>query len=220
MATAPAAPTRWPETLYRWLSAPLLITLVGALLINYVIPGITAKSESHKQALEIKTGLVGELSRSVTDAVIRSRFVAGDVIMKESSVKGQQRFYDTGLREWETKRGELQSQIEAYFPRTQLGQDWRDLATVVSDLYTLAASGVPDRDVRVERIRDYVDAHHGARARGEIVRDVLVHDRPRPEERPERDNNFRAVYRTAGDLLLLSGDGFVSGVLDAEVSGL
>jgi hypothetical protein len=44
--------SRWDEVVCRWLSAPLLITVVGALLINFVIPQITTNSQNHQRALD------------------------------------------------------------------------------------------------------------------------------------------------------------------------
>lgn len=216
---AGAVPPRRSSGLYRWLSAPLLIAVAVALLVNYVIPRIAEKSENHRRALEIKTLLVGDVSRSVAGTIVSARFVAGDVIKKESGVEGQQRFYDTGLREWETKRAELQSQIDAYFPKAVSGREWRGLAAAVGDLYTLAGSGIPDRALRMERIRDYLVTHRSVREDGNIDWDALVTDRPGAPPRSKRDNHFRAVYRTVGEFLLRHTDAYVADVLDADLSG-
>ena len=227
--TGTVAPPRRSDRLYRWLSAPILIAVVVAFLVNFIIPRISEKSENHRRSLEIKTDLVSDISRSATDAIISSRFIAGDVIRKESGVRGQQRFYDAGLREWETKSSELQAHIDAYFPRTALGKEWRGLATAITDLYTLSGSGIPDRTLRMNRIRDYLATHHYVLMDGDIDWDALVTDRPRTptqsenptekQERNGRENHFRAVYKTAGDLLLRRTDAYVTDVLSTDVSG-
>ncbi len=126
----------WHETLYRWLSAPLLLTVIGALLINYLIPEITAKSQRSKEALETKASIVRDMTQATTAAVGTSRLVAMDVIKKEEVEEErrnatQQAAFNEGLQSWELDSADIGSRLEAYFRKTSptVSSEWRGGST-------------------------------------------------------------------------------------------
>ena len=55
----------WQRQLYDWLANPLLIAIVGSLLVYLVIPQLTRGWQNHAKILEVKTGLVADMSDSV-----------------------------------------------------------------------------------------------------------------------------------------------------------
>jgi hypothetical protein len=146
----------WERTLYRWLSAPLLITIIGALLINYVIPKITSRSQNHQRALEIKTQLVREMSESASSAVVTGQLVATDVISKKKG-GDTNAVFQSGLRDWQIASARIRSEIEGYFPRTTLGDQWGQFSEALTNAYFLSASGTSfaDRCARVRNLQRY-----------------------------------------------------------------
>ena len=68
-----------------WLASPLLVAVVAALLGSLLIPSITRKWQNHQKALEIQTGLVSDMSQSVSSAVANSRFIAAGLVARPSS---------------------------------------------------------------------------------------------------------------------------------------
>ncbi len=155
----------WHETLYRWLSAPLLLTVIGALLINYLIPEITAKSQRSKEALETKASIVRDMTQATTAAVGTSRLVAMDVIKKEEVEEErrnatQQAAFNEGLQSWELDSADIGSRLEAYFRKTSptVSSEWRKYAETATDVYFLSSTGLPDREARIARVQDYLAA--------------------------------------------------------------
>src|SRR5437762_1263117 len=61
---APAAEQR-RRKVGAWLSAPLLITVVGAVLAGYLIPRIAAEADNHRKARELQTSLVQDMGQAV-----------------------------------------------------------------------------------------------------------------------------------------------------------
>jgi hypothetical protein len=147
----------WEQTLYRWLSAPLLITIIGALLINYVIPKITSKSQSHQRALEIKTQLVTDMSESASSAVVTGELIATDVVRKRNG-GDPNAVFQSGLRDWQIASARIRSEIEGYFPKTALGDHWNDFSQALTSMYALSASGttMTDRCARVRQVQRYL----------------------------------------------------------------
>ena len=80
------------------------MTVVAALLVNWLIPQVTRKWQDHQKALEIKTGLVSEMSESVSGAVMTGRFLASGLIRKSSAdPRAEQRAWNEGFRDWTTR---------------------------------------------------------------------------------------------------------------------
>src|SRR5439155_709944 len=59
----------WSSQIGPWLSNPLLVTVVAALLGSWLLPQITRQWQDHQKALEIQTGLVSDMSTAVSSAV-------------------------------------------------------------------------------------------------------------------------------------------------------
>src|SRR6266849_3953690 len=108
--------TSWHSELRAWLSSPLLVALVAALLGSLLIPSITRKWQNHQKALEIQTGLVSDMSQSVSTAVANSRFIAAGLVARSSTRSGaeQQAWIDV-YRNWTTSGASIGAKIRAYF---------------------------------------------------------------------------------------------------------
>jgi len=215
VANADARPLSWHQNLYRWLSAPLLITVVGALLVNYFIPKITSHAQNHQRALEVKTSLVREMSESLAAAISDGRLIATDVVTKAGGNPNV--VFQSGLRDWQVSSARIRSEIEAYFPKTSLGDDWADLTRALTDTYFLSASGL-SRDFRCGGITE-VMRYLGVRppmcslavATGAIHWDVLLAG--------ERGPTFRTSYAALADRMAAAGDVLVRRLLRASPAG-
>jgi hypothetical protein len=204
---------RWDQALYRWLSAPLLITVVGALLVNFVIPQVTSKSQRQEKALEIETMLVREIGETVSRVVMTGQLVATDVVARAG--ESAQRVFNEGLRDWEIARAAVAAELAAYFPDTSLAADWNALARVVTDVYYLAATGVSDRCARVERIQRYLGVEAGCEARssGDGVDWAALAGE-------ERDLAYRVSYIAVDERILARAEQLVAAVLEERPHGL
>jgi hypothetical protein len=204
---------RWHDIAYHWLSAPLLITIVGALLINLVFPQITRKSENHRRALDVKTSLVSDMSESVARALMTARLVATDVIPK-TGTKAQAPF-NSGLQNWQVEQAKLGTELEAYFPGTEIGPEWKSYAEIVTDVYFLSATGVEDRKDRIARLRTALRTRRWCAAKPAINWETLDSE----NQRTPRSLRFHLSYVALNSCVLARGDDLVRLVLSRSPSG-
>jgi hypothetical protein len=86
--------------------------VVAALLGSWLLPQITRKWQDHQKALEIKTGLVSEMSESVSNAVATSRFIAAGLVARSSSdPRAEQRAWNDGYRERTTSSASVGAKL-------------------------------------------------------------------------------------------------------------
>lgn len=209
----PAPPARARRAnLSTWLSNPLLVTVVAALLGSWLLPQITRKWQDHQKALEIKTGLVSEMSESVSNAVATSRFIAAGLVARSSSdPRAEQRAWNDGYREWTTSSASVGAKLRAYFG-PEVGSEWQTFTYAVTDLVLLSAKAAPGsgREEQVAEILRYADklvAVHLSRTQWILL--AKTRDGP----------GFQAAYAELGRGLLARRDELVQQVLDSSVSG-
>jgi hypothetical protein len=207
----PAPPARARRgTLGTWLANPLLVTVVAALLGSWLLPQVTRKWQDHQKALEIKTGLVSEMSESVSNAVATSRFIAAGLVARSSSnPQAEQRAWNDGYREWTTAGASVGAKLRAYFG-PGIGSEWQSFTYAVTDLVLLSARPGPGREEQVAEIIRYarsLTAVHLSRAQWIL----LATTRSGPA--------FQTAYAELGRGLLARRDELVQRVLDSGVSG-
>jgi hypothetical protein len=79
---------------------PLTVLLVGALISGLLIPAFTRRWQNHQKALEIKTELVSELSKSIMGIIMAIQFV------RVGAKSQKQADFDQAYREWEIESAE------------------------------------------------------------------------------------------------------------------
>lgn len=125
-----------------FLAHPLFLLLAGAVLTGLLIPTVTRRWQDRQKALELKTELVGEISESITEMVMAVQFVhLGAASMNQEK-------FDEAYREWEARSAVIGTKLQAYFPKTEIPDDWTRLSEVVTDFYAL--EGVSDELRRSE----------------------------------------------------------------------
>lgn len=124
---------------------PLVLLLVGVLVTSVLVPRFTRQWQNRDKELDVKTTLVADISESVTDFVLAVQFA------ELASVSQSQADFDRAYRQWEVDSAAIESKLQAYFPRSDIPEEWRRYSLVVSDFYAL--SGVSDPADR----RDLVD---------------------------------------------------------------
>ncbi|MFN2628230.1 MAG: hypothetical protein ABR569_06290 [Gaiellaceae bacterium] len=188
------------------------MTVVAALLGSWLLPQITRKWQDHQKALEIKTGLVSEMSSSVGSAVATARFIAAGLVAKSSAdPRAEQRAWNDGYREWTTTSSSIGAKLRAYFGPA-IGSDWQSFSYVVTDFVLLSAKPNPGagREEQVAEILRYAgrlkDVH--------LTRDQWILLATSRAGAP-----FQNAYAQVGRGLLTRRDRLVQEVLDSGVSG-
>ena len=187
------------------------MTVVAALLVNWLIPQLTRKWQDHQKALEIKTGLVSEMSESVSGAVMTGRFLASGLIRKSSAdPRAEQRAWNEGFRDWTTRSASIGARLEAYISGNDTGSQWRSFSNVVTDFFQLSANVNDSRVSQVREILRYSGLPGDVRlSRKDWV--VLAS--------ANSGAAFDRAYAELGRGILERRDQLVRRVLDSSVSG-
>ena len=114
-----------------FLKHPLTILLVGALISGLLIPFITRRWQNHQKALEIKTQLVSDLSKSIMEIIMAVQFA------HLGSQSQTQADFDRAFREWEIQSAVMGTRLQAYFSDTTIPVEWTDFSELVTDFYAL-----------------------------------------------------------------------------------
>jgi len=158
----------WGAHLPGLLVHPLLLLIVGALLSSLLIPSITQRWQNHQKELEIKTNLASQISESVTGIAMAVQFSL-------LGAAGQtQQEYDKAYRDWEINRAVIGSRLRAYFPNSQLAQDWDEFSeSITNEFY--APSGTSDAEQRAQFRQNFVALKREILIkRDEFIRRVLT----------------------------------------------
>jgi hypothetical protein len=121
------------------LKHPLIVLLVGALISGLLIPAFTRRWQNYQKALEIKTQLVSDLSKSIMGIVMATQFAhIGAKSQKQAD-------FDQAYRDWEIESAVIGTKLQAYFPDTTIPTEWTAFSELVTDFYALEGIGVDER---------------------------------------------------------------------------
>jgi hypothetical protein len=118
-----------------WLGHPFVLLVAGGILSSVVVPALTRRWQNHQKELELKTGLVTEITDVVTGLVMAVQFA------ELGSTTQTQEDFDTAYRDWETKSAVIASKLRAYFPKTTLVDEWHALSRLATNFYALTGMG-------------------------------------------------------------------------------
>jgi hypothetical protein len=188
------------------------VTVVAALLGSWLLPQITRQWQDHQKALEIQTGLVSQMSESVSSAVATGRFIAAGLVAQSSAdPRVEQRAWNEGYRQWTTAGASIGAKLRAYLG-SRVSSEWRSFTYVVTDFFLLSAKPARNsgRQDQVAEIFSYAAQLKGLHLRRQDWI-VLARRRSGPA--------FQASYAQLGSSLLTRRDELVQQVLDSNVSG-
>lgn len=113
--------------------------MVGAGITGLLLPDITNQWQNHQKELELKTDLANQISRAVANMIISGRLIQITGFINSSD-------YGSAYIAWETAKSTIGSQIEAYFPNTQIKQEWDNLSTAVTEFVNLNPQLIPNQN--------------------------------------------------------------------------
>lgn len=181
----------------------LFLTLVAAGISALLIPWITGKWQDHKQQLELRTTLAGEMSRAYTSVIVTGRFVTGGLVYSGSTSKVEntaatQKAWTDALHDWLVESGTIEAELTGRYGPVGISADWRDYATAVTRYMRIGSQVLPeDRKLLLTEEKAYVgDPAVGWQA---LTRASGF----------KEDKAFRAGYTRLGESLLGMGDALV-----------
>jgi hypothetical protein len=141
------------------LSAPLVVTAVGAVLAGFLIPRIAAQTEDHRKARDLQTALVQDMAQAVASVVPTGELLATRGIEKQGVNGGA--VFDQALLQWDKDRASIEARLHAYFEHASirgeaLPQAWLAYAQAVENLYYLSTTELPDRCSRARALAAYL----------------------------------------------------------------
>jgi hypothetical protein len=136
---------------FRVLKHPLLAVGVGGLISALLAPYITDQWQNHQKELEVKTDLIGRISQA-TAAIISVTQLLGLPGVNMSQISQTDAYLN-----WETSSATIGSQLRAYFPDTQLDQDWGNYSAIMVDFFSLPTINTPCKRLEhVQNIQTYM----------------------------------------------------------------
>src|SRR5215212_8378501 len=120
------------RTIGGYLSNPLLLLGVGAVISGLLVPYITSQWQNHEKELELKTAVVTRLSESVSNVLTAAQFTTAEL---PEVVDYYQAYY-----EWETASSAIGSYLRAYFPDANIEEEWDEYANVTTSFFRLSAA--------------------------------------------------------------------------------
>jgi hypothetical protein len=198
-------PSRWSRA-GKWLASPLLITVVAAVLSGLLLPYIARGWQNHQKALEVKTGLVTQMSESSSGTVATSRFLAARLIPTTAEA---QPVWNKAYRDWATESSSIGAKLQAYVS-LDTGNRWQSFGYAVTDFLSLSvrASSLEARKAQIDELRS-------------LLPKPL---RFSPEDRaalltPRASPPFQEAYRKVSLSLARWRDQLVREVLSAHMAG-
>ena len=116
-----------------WLSHPLLLLIVGALISTYLIPFLTRRWQNHQKELELKTSLVREINDYLMGMIMKIEFVEMYRVDApperfNKAFENMQSYY----MDWMVKKEVIGSNIRAFFPKKiEIASEWDHLTNAV-----------------------------------------------------------------------------------------
>lgn len=102
----------------QFLSHPLVVLAVGAVLTGLLIPHFTQRWQDRRKALEIKADLIERVSCAVAEMFTATQFASVGALSQS------QEKFDDAYRSWSQERVALTSLIRAYFNNDHLDRAW------------------------------------------------------------------------------------------------
>jgi hypothetical protein len=122
------------KKIYSNLNHPLLILIVGALITTFIAPFYTRQWQDHQKELELKTGIVSEISSAMASVLIKTQ------VTKVVTSTPYKEFYDA-YADWESDSAIIESKLKAYFFNSALPALWNNYSLILSDFAFLSISG-------------------------------------------------------------------------------
>ena len=150
------------------MSHPLTLLIVGAVLTGFLAPAITRRWQDRQKELEVKTGLVTELSEVTMSILLAIQFVRvrrdqpTALASTEVLTKRQQEF-DDAYRAWEVQSAIVGTKLQAYFTGTRIPEIWTALSEAITSFYTLEGQDESTQQDSISALRAQVLALPGSR---------------------------------------------------------
>lgn len=149
-------------------TGPIVTTILAAIFLNF----LTHRWQNRQKLMEIRTGLVGEISEAVMEIVMVIQFIRLD--HNPSNHKD----FDEAYKSWEVRSAVIGTKLEAYFGGTTIPNDWSDFSHLLWMFYALEGVSEGEREKQEQSFREklaiFVPSAHVEPAWGSLKDGLLV----------------------------------------------
>jgi hypothetical protein len=161
-AEKPTPPTPISEVLRTWLSHPLLLLCIGAIVTGILVPSFTQRWQRNQTAQAMKTEVIGTVTSAVSVPMTQLSVTQNPVFA--SSPNGDTTSSATVKSTYASflsLSDSVDSSIKAYFPENNIPTHWEDLSGLLQNFYLLTyATDARLRGLYTQSIKQYFAAHH------------------------------------------------------------
>jgi hypothetical protein len=125
--------------------AAALLSGVIAVVVAFIGPTLARTWQNHEKALEVRTTLATDMSKSFTMAVGAGQRVASGLIYGPTGDRHRnaavvQAAYNAGLGQWQVDGGRITAELSARYSDGEILHEWRLYRLAVTRFYRLSAA--------------------------------------------------------------------------------
>jgi hypothetical protein len=127
-------------------------SVISIIFTGLLIPRLTQTWQGHQKELEVKTALVTQIRKSVSDFLISARLVE----VHSPSIAPAD--FHNANRNWSEVSADIESELMAYFPTDAYSAEWHNYTVILEKFYFLSAVNIPGpiRKAPINSIQEYL----------------------------------------------------------------
>jgi hypothetical protein len=126
------------------LQHPLFVLAVGSVITGFLVPRYARLRERAQREFSMRTGLIEEITRELTDFVMAVQFAELGGISQDD--------LSSAYRRWKVFAAATATRVDIYFAEPRLAEEWGVLSHRAERFYALAGIGGDDRDAELRRL--------------------------------------------------------------------
>jgi hypothetical protein len=125
---------QWITRISKFLSHGFVLLVSGAILSSLLIPSFTRQWQDYQRELDIKSNLLSQMNQTAITIITELEAIQ----VGEFSNQAQEfnHFIDTA-NTWKIQASVIQSQLDVYYPQSQVSGDWAKFSNLMFFFYHL-----------------------------------------------------------------------------------
>ncbi len=153
------------ERLLAWLSHPLVLLFIGAIVTGILVPSFTRGWQNEQTAQATKTKVITDVGDAVSTAMTQLEIDMNPVLNSGIAPHGRlntPQNIAASYNAWTMKKTNVASEVTAYFPSNNIPTHWGNLSGLINNFFLLTYAGDPGmRHYYIfTSIKPYFDVHH------------------------------------------------------------
>jgi hypothetical protein len=156
--------TSLEERFRNWLSHPLLLLLIGAIVTGVLVPSFTHSWQVQQTARDTKTKVIADVSDAASTAMTQLEIDMSPVLNSGVANNGPlntPQAISGSYNNWTMKSTNVESELNACFPENNIPVHWGNLSGLIKNFFllTYATDKSGMRLFYIQAIKSYFDKH-------------------------------------------------------------